>query len=39
MSSNMSLFVVLLLALVSGSEARRGKDFIEGGEVKPGKTQ
>ena len=39
MTSKMSLFVVLLIGLVSASHARRGKDFVEGGEVKPGKIQ
>jgi hypothetical protein len=38
MSSQVSLFIVLLLAIFSGSQARRGRDFVEGGEVKPGKT-
>ena len=39
MALKMPFLVVLLIALVSTSEAKRGKDFVEGGEVKPGKTQ
>ena len=35
----MSLFVVLLIGLVSATDARNGKNFVEGGEVKPGKIQ
>ena len=37
MNLKISLLVVLLIGLVSLIQAKRGKDFVEAGEVKPGK--